>query len=70
MKKNIPKCCLTYWVSHKLPQIITQPSLNLYCEGCVIICGYLWGARYVDEEKIIIKNYFNFQNLKTESVSQ
>ena len=25
----------------------TQPSLYLYCEGCVIICGYLWGARYL-----------------------
>ena len=23
-----------YWVSHKLPQIITQPFLHLYCEGC------------------------------------
>ena len=24
-----------------------HPSVYLYCEGCVINCGYLWGARYV-----------------------
>ena len=27
--------------------MVTQPSLYLYCEGCVIICSYLWGARYI-----------------------
>ena len=24
-----------------------QSSLYLYCEGCVIICGYLWVTQYV-----------------------
>ena len=34
-------------MTHNKPQIITQPLLYLYYEGCVIICGYLWGTRYV-----------------------
>ena len=28
---------------------ITQPSLYLYCEGCLIFCGHLWGARKVQK---------------------
>ena len=27
-----------------MAEIITHPFLYLYCEGCMIICGYLWGA--------------------------
>ena len=37
----------TYWVPQKSPQICTVIHLLLYCEGCVIICGYLWGARNI-----------------------
>ena len=38
---------ITYWVPQKQAQICTVIHVHLYWEGCVIICGYLWGARYI-----------------------
>ena len=45
LRKAIMNLFGTYWVTHKKSQLITQPLLYLYCEGCVIICGYLRGGR-------------------------
>ena len=43
-----------YWVTQKYAQICTVIHLHMYCEGCVIFCGYLWGAEYVKESLITV----------------
>ena len=30
--------------------------MYLYCEGCVIICGYLWVTQYMNSDFCIIRN--------------
>ena len=41
-------------MTQKYAQICTVIHLHMYCEGCVIFCGYLWGAEYVKESLITV----------------
>ena len=40
--KSAGGASIIYWVTQKSAQICTVIYVHLYCEGCVIICGYLW----------------------------
>ena len=37
----------------EVAQICTVIQVHLYWEGCVIICGYLWVARYTSRDAYV-----------------
>ena len=46
---DLRKACEIQIKLNNVRTIITQPSLYLYYEGCVIVCGYLWVTQYVKQ---------------------